>query len=264
MTTTTSTTAENDSERKTGTEPGANSSATVAELTMPVAAFALGETAAALEAVTFEIERVVAHGSDSLVPLVWVSGSEREALERALDDDPSVEAFDFLTDTARDSSAESEFLYRMEWNERIEAFVALLVEAGGTVLTARTANGRWHLRLLFPERAALARAYDDCEAVVPAIDVRRIYALDEGREGRFGLTDEQREALALAFDHGYTRFPAGRWPKSSPKRSGSTIRHYPSDSDAPTETLSRTRSYSISKDRERETCNGHRSEIGPV
>jgi predicted DNA binding protein len=208
MTTTTSTTTENDSERKTGTEPGANSSATVAELTMPVAAFALGETAAALEAVTFEIERVVAHGSDSLVPLVWVSGSGREALEQAWGGDPSVEGFDFLADTTGDS-AESEFLYRMKWNERIEAFVGSLLEAGGTALTARTGNGRWHLRLLFPERAALARAYDDCEAVVPAIDVRRIYALEKGREDRFGLTDEQREALALAFDHGYYEIPRG-------------------------------------------------------
>jgi predicted DNA binding protein len=209
MTTTARTTTENESERKTGMEPGNDSSATVAELAIPVAEFALGETATALDSVTFEIERVVADSGESLMPLLWVSGCEREALERAFDGDPSVEAFDLLADTTRDSSAESEFLYRMEWSERIEALVALLVEEGGTVLTARTANGRWHLRLLFPERAALARTYDSCEAAVPTVDVRRIYALDEGREDRFGLTDEQREALVLAFDHGYYEIPRG-------------------------------------------------------
>jgi predicted DNA binding protein len=209
MTTTTRTTTENESERKTGMEPGNDSSATVAELAIPVAEFALGETATALDSVTFEIERVVADSGESLMPLLWVSGSEREALERALDSDPSVEGFDFLADTTRDSSAETDFLYRMEWNERIEALAGLLVEEGGTVLTARTANGRWHLRLLFPERAALARAYDGCEAIVPAIDVRKIYPLEEGREDRFGLTDEQREALTLAFNHGYYGIPRG-------------------------------------------------------
>jgi len=207
MTTTARTTTENESERKTGMEPGNDGSATVAELAIPVAAFALRETAATLDGVTFEIERVVADSGESLMPLLWVSGSEREALEWALDSDPSVEGFDFLADTTRDSSAETDFLYRMEWNERIEALAGLLVEEGGTVLTARTANGRWHLRLLFPERAALARAYDGCEAIVPAIDVRKIYPLEEGREDRFGLTDEQREALTLAFDHGYYEIP---------------------------------------------------------
>ena len=190
MTTTTRTTTENESERKTGMEPGNDGSATVAELAIPVAAFALRETAATLDGVTFEIERVVADSGESLMPLLWVSGSEREALEWALDSDPSVEGFDFLADTTRDSSAETDFLYRMEWNERIEALAGLLVEEGGTVLAARTANGRWHLRLLFPERAALARAYGSCEGVVPTMDVRRIYALEKGREDRFGLTDE--------------------------------------------------------------------------
>jgi predicted DNA binding protein len=209
MTTSARTTAENESEKKTGTEAGKDSSATVAELTMPVAAFALGETAAALEAVTFEIERVVADSGESLMPLLWVSGSEREALEQAFNGDPSVEGFDLLADTTRDSSAETEFLYQVEWSERIEAFVGLLLEAGGTVLTARTANGKWHLRLLFPERAALSRAYDNCEAAIPAINVRKIHALDMGREDRFGLTDEQRGALALAFDHGYYEIPRG-------------------------------------------------------
>ena len=206
MTTTARTTTENESERKTGMEPGNDSSATVAELAIPVAEFALGETATALDSVTFEIERAVADSGESLMPLLWVSGCEREALERAFDGDLSVEAFDLLADTTGDS-AESEFLYRMEWNERIEAFVGLLLKAGGTVLTARTANGRWHLRLLFPERAALARAYDGCEAAVPTINVRKIYTLEEGREDRFGLTDEQREALTLAFDHGYYGIP---------------------------------------------------------
>jgi hypothetical protein len=40
-------------------EPGNGSSATVAELTIPVAEFALGETATTLDGVAFEIERVV-------------------------------------------------------------------------------------------------------------------------------------------------------------------------------------------------------------
>jgi predicted DNA binding protein len=208
MTTTARTTTENESERKTGTETGNDGSATVAELSVPVGAFALGETAAALDGVTFEIERVVAHSGESLVPLLWASGSEREALERAFNDDPSVEGFDFLADTTGDS-AESEFLYQMEWNEQIKAFVGSLIEADGTVLTARTANGRWHLRLLFPERAALARACDDCEAVVSTMDIRKIYALEEGREDRFGLTDEQWEALTLAFNYNYYEIPRG-------------------------------------------------------
>lgn len=181
---------------------GTTSTATVATLTIPAADFALRDTIAALDGVAFDLERVVAHESERVMPLVWASGAERSAFERAFDDDPSVAAFDLL------AALDDEHLYHMEWTDRIEALVHLLVEENGTILAAASANGQWHLRLLVPERGALARTHEVCKAAGLTVDIARIYALDEGRDERYyGLTDEQREAIALAAEHGYYEIP---------------------------------------------------------
>jgi predicted DNA binding protein len=235
---------ESRSERSThaGTERTADSgrSATVAELTLPVTDFALGETAEALDGAAFEIERVVAYAGDRLVPFVWANGAERGALERAFANDSSVAAFELLADVGDGSDGrdgrsrtdrengkrgkdsndgrngndgndgeDAEYLYRIEWTERIRALSHLLVEEGGTVLAAATANGRWNVRVLVPERPALARTFEACEAAGLSMDVAKVYTLDDGRQGRFGLTDGQQETLALAFERGYYGVPRG-------------------------------------------------------
>lgn len=216
-TTTTAVETERNGEIETDSESQSKSDhdrpATVAELTVPAPDFALGDTIAALDDVVFEIERIVAHDPERLMPFVWVSGSERDVLERALRDDSSVAAFDLLADVGDGDTGgdgdedEGEYLYRMEWGERIEGLVHLLTEENATILAAATANEQWTLRLLVPERAALARTHDVCEQAGLTMDVTRIYALDDGRQGRFGLTDGQREALELAFEHGYYEVP---------------------------------------------------------
>jgi predicted DNA binding protein len=229
-------------ETDAGTERTADSgrSATVAELTLPVTDFALGETAEALDGAAFEIERVVAYAGDRLVPFVWANGAERGALERAFANDSSVAAFELLADVGDGSDGrdgrsrtdrengkrgkdsndgkngndgndgeDAEYLYRIEWTERIRALSHLLVEEGGTVLAAATANGRWNVRVLVPERPALARTFEACEAAGLSMDVAKVYTLDDGRQGRFGLTDGQQETLALAFERGYYGVPRG-------------------------------------------------------
>lgn len=197
-------TAENDTVSNTEAGPELTSSATIAELTVPVADFALGDTIDAIAGVAFEIERVVAHNGAGLTPFVWATGAERGALERALEDDPSVVAFDLLTDFEED---ENEFLYRMEWGERTDCLTHLLVDEGGALLAAATAQGQWNLRLLVSERAALARTHAICEQAGLVMSIARIYELDEGRQGRFGLTDGQQEALLFAFENGYYEIP---------------------------------------------------------
>ena len=65
--------------------------ATVAELELDAREFALEETLTALDTVEFEVERVVAHDPDHIMPYVWVSGADRDENENALRADPTVE-----------------------------------------------------------------------------------------------------------------------------------------------------------------------------
>jgi len=176
---------------------------TIAELELPADEFALWETLRSVENVGFEIERVVAHDPEHVMPYVWASGLDEEEIETALEDDTSVEGLAVLADL------EDERLYRMDWVDRIETLVQILVEEEGTILAAFGAGDSWALRALFPAREALSRTHEFCEEAGLTMDVKSIYRLDEGRGGRFGLTDNQQSTLLSAFEHGYYEIPRG-------------------------------------------------------
>lgn len=176
-------------------------SGTVAKLELPVDEFALHSTLHAVEGIEFEIERVVAYDTDRIMPLVWVTRADFDALDAALEEDPSVDEIELVSDL------EDERLYQMGWVEQIDTLIEILVEERGTVIAAFGTETGWNLRILFPDRDCLSRTYDHCTEQDLSMTVTSVYDLDEGRQGRFGLTDEQQDLLTVAFDRGYYAIP---------------------------------------------------------
>ena len=174
---------------------------TISEISISAPTFALGETLEAVPEAAFDVERVVAHDAERVLPFVWASAPDREALEAALDADRSVEDVELLSDLGE------EWLYRMRWISQVQFVVHAIVEEEATVLDAHSGDGRWHLRLLFPDRESLSRTHEFCADHDIDIDVETIYEMDNERHGRFGLTEEQSEALTLAFERGYYEIP---------------------------------------------------------
>ena len=173
---------------------------TVAEVTASAADFALTETFAQFSDAQVEVERVAAQ-DDRIIPFVWVSHENIEAVHQVLAEDPSTANIEVLTDL------DGERLYRMEWIDRIDALVYVLVEEDGTILSASAENGRWVLRLLFADREALGRTYDHCRDVGLDLSIERVFNLSEGRQGRFELTEKQQDVLEVAFERGYYSVP---------------------------------------------------------
>ncbi|HET7324336.1 MAG TPA: helix-turn-helix domain-containing protein [Halococcus sp.] len=174
---------------------------TISEVSLSAATFALGETLESVPEATFDIERVVAHDAERVLPFVWANAPDRAALESAFEADRSVENVEMLSDL------DDEWLYRMEWISHVQFVVHALLEEQATVLDAHSEDGRWHLRLLFPDRESLSRTYDFCEDHDIRLDIETIYEMDGKRHGRFGLTEEQVEALTAAFERGYYEVP---------------------------------------------------------
>lgn len=174
---------------------------TISELSIGASAFALGETLDAIPAATFDIERVVAHEADRVMPFVWAIAPDRDALEAAFADDPSVATVERLSDL------DDEWLYRMEWVAQVQFVVHALTEEGATVLNAQTDGGRWQLRVLFPDRDALSHTYGFCEDHDLDLDIETIYEMNTERHGRFGLTDDQSATLTTAFERGFYEVP---------------------------------------------------------
>ncbi len=174
---------------------------TVVEVGIPAEEFALSETTDRFEDLEYEIERVVAHDDGRVMPYVWIDGPGVGDVEPALEDDDSVEAFERIADL------EGERLYRMDWVARIDTLVRILVEEEGAILSAQGNGDDWRLRILFPSREALSRTYDYCEERGLSMEIHTIYDVDDGRQGRFGLTDDQQDTLLAAYDAGYYEIP---------------------------------------------------------
>ncbi|WP_336364536.1 helix-turn-helix domain-containing protein [Halalkalicoccus salilacus] len=177
--------------------------ATIAELRLPADEFVLSYTLDTLENVDFEIERLVAHDPEEVMPYVWAAGVDADELESVLAEDPTVDEIERI---ARPDEA---VLYQMHWVESIETLVHILLEEEGTILVAEGDRGGWLLRVLFPDRDSLSRAYDFCKENDLSLDIQRIYNVDDGKQGRFGLTDEQEETIAAAYERGYYDVPRG-------------------------------------------------------
>ncbi len=175
--------------------------ATITRAEVPAEEFALCETLRSLPDVAFDCERIVESGNGVVMPLVWARGAERETLETALESDPSVREFSLLADF------EEDLLYRMTWVEQVGLVLEMVTTLHATVMNA-TCDGRtWSLRVLYPDHDALSRTDDFCESHGLTFEVTHIREMEGDPSGRFGLTDEQYEALTAAWEEGYFSVP---------------------------------------------------------
>lgn len=174
---------------------------TLVTFRVPVDAFALADTLAALPDAEFECEQGVQHGSGPTLPLVWARGVDRDALEAALDDDPSVRRAALVERRA------DELLYRTAWDGRVGALVTMLAGGDGVVRAAAGSRRGWAVEVLFTAREDVSRARERCDARGVDVSVEAIRGMEGNRGDRYGLTDTQVEALALACRKGYFEVP---------------------------------------------------------
>ncbi|EMA43964.1 helix-turn-helix domain-containing protein [Halobiforma nitratireducens] len=178
---------------------------TIAELTLPTEGFALAETFRELPDIDVRVESVVAEGPCRTTPLVWFSSVDPDALEAALERDPSIEQYRRLLDDTDDE----EWFYRLQYSEDVVSVCQAVYTHGGTVLGASVADGHWTLRLLFPLREELSDAVSEIEEQGTRVDVRRMVeaGADEDLETTAALTEPQQEAIAEAYRQGYYDVP---------------------------------------------------------
>lgn len=174
---------------------------TIVEVEIPSEQFALEQTLQRLETVRFDIEQLVASKEDLILPFVWVRTGKRDEIEDAFGDDDTVDDFQLVAEF------DDEYLYQLEWSTRIEVLVNILVKQKGTVLAASGKGDKWNLRLLFGDRDAITETNEYCVEKGIDLEVQNIKSLSGHEEGRFGLSQEQRDALQVASDRGYYSVP---------------------------------------------------------
>lgn len=201
--------------------------ATIIQAGIPSDEFALAETFRTCPDVVFECERIVESPQNSVMPLitVWTRDTPRQQLETALADDPSVAEYTLL------ASYEDEWLYRMEWTERIQLALDMLTTAAVIFRNIYGTADGWSLEILFPTRNELARTHKFCAEHELSFDVLSIRAFDGDQfDSRSTLTNEQYEALLHAFKPAISRCLATLPPRYSPRSSTFLTKHSPSTS----------------------------------
>ncbi|WP_135305011.1 helix-turn-helix domain-containing protein [Haloarcula amylovorans] len=175
--------------------------ATIVIGSVPAKEFALKHTLDVLPDVQFECERIIKSGDDAVMPLMWARNVDREELEAAFDEDPSVDNVRMLADF------EDEYLYRMDWVDHVELLLGMLTNSEATILDAYGKKEEWRLRVMFPTRDKFSATYEFCNEHGLTYDVESIRDMDGEPAGRFGLTEGQYQALVLAAKEGYYHVP---------------------------------------------------------
>ncbi|EMA55466.1 MULTISPECIES: helix-turn-helix domain-containing protein [Halococcus] len=168
---------------------------------IPADEFALYEALSSSPDIEFEVERIIETGTDAAMPLVWVRGADHEAVADVFENDPSVQEIELL------SEFDNEQLYRMEWVTEVDLVLQMLTNSEATITDAYGTDGRWHLRVLYPDRESLTKTTEFRDEQGLTFDITAIRELEGEPAGRYGLTTEQFEALEAALQAGYYEVP---------------------------------------------------------
>lgn len=175
--------------------------ATIVRGCVPATEFALTKTLSTLPDVAFEVERIVASGEDTVMPLLWMRGVDHDVGASVFEEDPSVRGAELL------STFEDEYLYRMEWISEIELVVQVLTSPETTIMEAVSENEHWSLRVLYPTRDALTETIEYCKEKGLTFDIKSIHEMEGEPSGRYGLSEVQYRTLTAAAEAGYYQVP---------------------------------------------------------
>lgn len=179
----------------------------IAEFTVPTEQFALYETLSSVPEMIIEVERVVVHSSDRIMPYFWTSGGDHDRFEMAAKADPSVEHLEKVDEV------ENAVLYRAEWIQNVESVIYAYTEIEARLLDATGRNDQWKLQLRFDDEESVKQFNEYIEQNEFEIDLHRLYEPSHPElEAQMGLTDTQRETVIAGLRSGYYEIPRETTP----------------------------------------------------
>jgi predicted DNA binding protein len=177
---------------------------TIVDVIVPTAQFALDETFGRLPDASFETVCVVAHEPGGVMPFVWGSADDLDALDDALRADDSTKR------VTRLAEEDGRGLYRIDWHRSVKSVVDIFIETNSTMLRATGRDNRWELRVLFPDQESVSRTYESWREHGVDPSIRRVNGVEDVvSHGGMDLSRDQHEALVTAFEHDYYCVPRG-------------------------------------------------------
>ncbi|MFC6723100.1 bacterio-opsin activator domain-containing protein [Halobium palmae] len=174
----------------------------IGEFTVPSDSFLLGESLAEVPEMIVELQRIVAHSSEELVPFFWVQHGDEEQFDETLRSDSTLEDLTLLDEFDRGIS------YRARWTKNARSIAYAYIEAGATILEATGQNDSWTLRMRFDDERSVSDFHRFCRDEGIPFTLNQLYRPSQPMAGgQYGLTPTQRETLVTAFQRGYYDIP---------------------------------------------------------
>ncbi|MGQ3412938.1 helix-turn-helix domain-containing protein [Natrinema sp. LN54] len=174
--------------------------ATVMEFTSPADEFPLGTVFETLPGVTIRMERLLPQ-EDLIIPYFWVRGAAAEDIEAAF------ETHAGLATTKLIDSVDEEYLMRAEWEPEYFGILSALAETNVSVLSGVGTRDGWDFEVRGESREAISEFRTECQTHDIPIEITAVHKLLPIQGDDYELTDTQREALMLAYEHGYFDSP---------------------------------------------------------
>jgi len=171
----------------------------IAEFRLAADAFPLGTVFTDLPDVTVHLERVVP-GTDRVVPYFWVRGTDRDSVLDQFGTHPGVR------DVREVDRVGADHLMRCEWVPEQASVLDALATEDVVLLSAVGTADEWTFELRGETREAVARFQAYCHDRGIPVELTGLHAL-RPLDAHDTLTAAQREALALAYEHGYFDSP---------------------------------------------------------
>lgn len=174
----------------------------IGEFTVPSESFLLADALEAVPEMVVELQEVVAHDQEKLVPFFWVHHGDKSTFDTAIRNDSTLEKVKLLDEFERGTS------YRGVWTRNAEGVAYGYAEAGATILEATGQADSWTLRMRFDGQDALGKFQSFCRENGIAFTLEQLYNPSQPMAGgQFGLSDVQRERLVHAYQRGLFNVP---------------------------------------------------------
>lgn len=175
----------------------------VAEHTIPADAFSLGRVLAVEPGYTIRLVEFVPTGVD-LVPYFWVEneGHGFAAFEERVRDHEAVASL-----TGLDGHT-NRMMYRIEWAEQLDGLLEAFRTFDMAIEEATGLAREWQFRVLYGSHDTLSSFSQHCADRDIPLSIDRVYnPAPPDEDPAYGLTDDQQEAIRLAFGSGYYEIP---------------------------------------------------------
>jgi len=171
----------------------------IADFTLPAPELPLGALFDRRPEATVELDCVVPSG-DTVVPHFWVhdAAGDMDAVREALLSIPELRSADLLVDLG------DRGLFGSEWAPEHMGVMSAVAASGVTVLSASGSRDGWRFEVRAAELDQLATFQEYCTENHVTVTLTRVSRLTAtSSDSEYGLTPEQYEALALAYERGY-------------------------------------------------------------